>query len=177
MFKQRLSLIYKRRIQVKSKYGSWIDTKYVPKGILTFRIEESRKFQWFDSVHLKLETKLPQILASLELRAKREKEERIDSENWHREYQRNKKIEEDLIQRRTKELDDFKAIINQSSRWQKSMDLRNYIQVIEQNALQTGNLTEKLQTWLLWIKDKADWYDPLIEKEDELFGDVDRDSL
>lgn len=84
----------RKRIQVKSEYG-WMNTKYVSTGILTFRIEESRKCQWSDSVHLKLETKLAQILASLEMKAKREKKERNDSENWHREYQRKKEIEED----------------------------------------------------------------------------------
>ena len=167
----------RKRIQVKSDYSSWMETKYVPTGILTFRIEETPKCQWSDSIQQKLETKLAEILAGLELRAKGKKEDRIDNEKWHREYQLKKKIEEDLKQRKSKELDDFKAIINQSSRWQKSMDLRNYIQVIEQNALKNGNLTKKLQTWLLWIKDKADWYDPLVEKDDELFEDVDRDTL
>lgn len=57
------------------------------------------------------------------------------------------------------------------------MGLRNYIREIEQNALKAGNMTEKLQSWLQWLNDKADWYDPFIEKEDKLFEKIDRDSL
>lgn len=29
---------------------------------------------------------------------------------------------------------------------------------------------EKLLQWLKWARDKADWIDPLTEKEDELLG-------
>lgn len=29
---------------------------------------------------------------------------------------------------------------------------------------------EKLFEWLKWARDKADWLDPLTEKEDELLG-------
>ena len=51
------------------------------------------------------------------------------------------------------------------------------IKAVEQNAIEDNRMNDDLKKWLIWIKDKADWYDPLIEKEDELFKDIDRDIL
>src|SRR5690606_14632420 len=167
----------RKRIEAKSEYGSYMISGYEHTGILTLRIEELRSHQWSDSTNKKIEDKLPNILAYLELRAKNEKIERIEREAWHKEYERKRKIEEDLKAKRKEELDAFKSVISHSSRWQKSMDLRNYIQTIESNAIKNDKMTEELKVWLQWIKDKADWYDPLIEKEDELFENVDRDTL
>ncbi|WP_338359211.1 hypothetical protein [Yeosuana marina] len=167
----------RKRVQVKSEYSNWMNTKYVPTGVLTLRIEELYNHQWADSKTKKLEDKLPNILAYLELRAKKEIEERKRSEKWHKEYQEKLKKEKELKDRIDNELATFKAVINNSSRWQKSMDLRNYIKVVEKDAIENNKLNEELKAWLKWIKDKADWYDPLIEKEDELFEGIDRDSI
>jgi len=34
-----------------------------------------------------------------------------------------------------------------------------------------------LKSWLQWAYQKADWYDPLIEKEDELLINVDKEKM
>jgi len=44
-------------------------------------------------------------------------------------------------------------------------------------AIKNINFTEEIITWLEWANQKADWYDPLIEKEDELLEQVDKDKL
>lgn len=165
------------RVMEKHPKYDWKEAKYYPSGKLSLKIDNFHSYEWSDSKIKKLETKLPNILAYLELRAKRKKQKRIESEIWHREYERKKKIEEEFKERREKELNAFKAVISNSSRWQKAMDLRNYIKVVEKDAIENNKLNEELKTWLKWIKDKADWYDPLIEKEDELFKEVDRDTL
>ena len=54
------------------------------------------------------------------------------------------------------------------------MDLRNYIKAVELNAVENNKMTLDLKRW---INEKADWYDPLIEKEDELFKNINRDTL
>lgn len=167
----------RKRIKAKSDYSNYMITGYVHTGILTLRIEDLYNHQWSDSTNKKIEDKLPNILAYLELRANKEKIERIEREIRHKENERKRKIEEELKVKRNKELEDFKSVINHSSRWQKAMDLRNYIQTVESNAIKNKKLTQELKDWLQWINDKADWYDPLIEKEDELFEDVDRDTL
>ena len=34
--------------------------------------------------------------------------------------------------------------------------------------------TEEQITWIKWAKDKADWYDPLVNKNDEYLTDNDK---
>ena len=145
----------------------WKEAKYYPSGTLTLKIDNFHRYEWRDAKKIKLEDKLPNILAYLEIRAKKKKEERIQREIRHNEFER---------QRRNKELEAFKEIINHSSRWQKAIDLRNYIKVVEENAIQNKTMNDELKNWLIWIKEKTDWYDPLIEKKDELFKNVDRNS-
>jgi len=174
-FDIRLREVNKRVIEENE--SGWKESKYFPTGKLCLKVDEYPSYEWTDTKTKTLEDKLPNILAYFEIRAKREIKERIERDIWHKEYERKKKIEEELKIKRNKELEKFKSVINHSSRWQKAMDLRNYIQTVESNAIENNKLTSELKDWLQWIKDKADWYDPLIEKEDELFRGVDRDFI
>lgn len=165
------------RVMEKHPTYDWKEAKYYPSGKLMLKLDDLRDHAWTDTKNQLIEDKLPNILAYFELRAKREIKERIERDIWHKEYKRKQKIKEELKAKRKKELEAFKSVINHSSRWQKAMDLRNYIEVVESNAIKNNKLTQELNDWLQWIKDKADWYDPLIEKEDELFEGIDRDSI
>lgn len=151
--------------------------EYYPSGKLMLKLDDLHGHSWVDTNSQLLEDKLPDILAYFELRAKRDINKRIESEIRHKEYKLKQNIKEELEAKKKKELIAFKEVLNHSSRWQKSKDLRNYVQAIETNAIQNNKLSLELQDWLQWIKDKVDWYDPLIEKEDELFIGVDRESL
>ena len=44
--------------------------------------------------------------------------------------------------------------------------IRAYVSAVESQS----NLNEKTKEWIKWAKNKADWYDPIIAKEDELLG-------
>ncbi|KAA5826248.1 hypothetical protein FPF71_05385 [Algibacter amylolyticus] len=165
-----------KRVMEKSEY-SWQTAKYYPTGKLCLKDENYPRHEWTDVKTIKLEDRLAAIVAYLEISAKRKTKERIENEIRWAENERRRKIEEELKQRREKDLNQFKAVISNSSRWQKSMDLRNYILAVEKNARERNQFTDELKNWLQWIKDKADWYDPLIEKEDELFKGIDRDSI
>ena len=43
--------------------------------------------------------------------------------------------------------------------------------------LKTNTLDADKKEWINWAKEKADWYDPFIEKDDALLSGIDRDSL
>ena len=64
-----------------------------------------------------------------------------------------------------------------ASRWHKAVNLRNYIESVEQNAISTNGITEELKNWLEWARKKAGWYDPFTEYADELLNEVDRETL
>ena len=41
---------------------------------------------------------------------------------------------------------------------------------------QRGDLAEEDVTWIEWMKQKADWYDPTIKRKDEFFGTREHDN-
>lgn len=165
-----------KRVVEENERG-WKEPKYYPTGKLCLKTDDYPSYEWVDSKTKALEDKLPDILAYFELQAKRKKVERIERDIRNKEYERQKKIEEELRQKRDKELNDFKSLINSSGRWHKSVSLRNYLDTFEANAKANNSLDENKIEWLKWARKKADWYDPFIESEDEVFKDVNRDTL
>lgn len=165
------------RVTKKHPTYSWNETKYYPTGKLMLKLDDLYGRTWVDTENKLLEDKLPNILAYFELRAKREIKERIDREIWHKEYERKKKLEEELKKVREKELEDFKSLINSSGRWYKSQNLRDYLDTFEAKAKESGTLDNLKIEWLKWARKKADWYDPFIESDDETFKGIDRNDF
>ena len=143
--------------------------KYEYTGLLYFTIDDYHGRTWIDG-KVPIEEKMAEILAKIEsiifywqenhrkneeARLKREEQERIIRE--HRE-------------RVEKEKSDFKNLYQQAKRWQRARFMREYLIAYEQNAVEKGGLTDEVRVWIKWAKDKADWYDPLINTEDEILG-------
>ncbi|MEO6733841.1 MAG: hypothetical protein ABIN01_21635 [Ferruginibacter sp.] len=78
---------------------------------------------------------------------------------------------------REKELNEFKDTLQKATRWHKANNLRNYINEIESRMIANSNDQEDITNWLAWVRSKADWYDPFIEKEDPLLTNIDKDTL
>ena len=74
-----------------AKYD-WKEAKYFPSGKLTLKLDSLYNYTWSDSKTTLIETKLPNILAYFELRAKRDLKKREESEIWHKEFKRKQKI-------------------------------------------------------------------------------------
>ncbi|WP_295721536.1 hypothetical protein [Mucilaginibacter sp.] len=55
--------------------------------------------------------------------------------------------------------------------------MRSYIDHVEKQALAAEQPSEETLAWVQWAKDKADWYDPLVEKADEWLAHIDRDAI
>ena len=68
-------------------------------------------------------------------------------------------------------------LLKQAQRWEKTTVIRNYSDNVEAKAFAGHGVSDELNNWLSWARKKADWYDPLIEAEDELLKGVDRDKL
>lgn len=164
----RFREIYKRII-INDR--AWGNTELVPSGILSFKMDGYNEKEWRDAIKYPLETKLSSILAKLELEAQRLKEWHIQIEQHHKERERLKQIEEQQQRRLQREHNDFKNVLHASKRWNKAMELRNYLSAVEQHAIKNNTLTASLQSEIQWAREKADWYDPLIQKEDELLND------
>ena len=58
------------------------------------------------------------------------------------------------------------ALENEAEDYAMACKIRAYVSEVESQV----NSDKKTQEWSKWAKEKADWYDPIISKEDELFG-------
>lgn len=133
----------------------------------------SREREYTDG-KLMLEERLASIVAFLELYAERELEWKKQAKIQQIKYEKEKKLREETKAKKQKELADFNELISNSNRYHKVENIRNYINVIEKNAITTNSLNKELKKWINWARDKADWYDPLINKYDELLNDVEK---
>jgi hypothetical protein len=164
----------KRKI-VKGTYSDY--TELEPSNILSFSLYVYPAKEWADTNTSKLEDKIPNIIAKLELQAVKEKQDAIDREIWHQEYERRQKIEQEFKARKEKEIIKTKNLFSDAEKFDKATIYRNFINATEQKAIQENRLTEELKDWIKWANEKADWFDPFINREDELLNDNDRDEF
>ena len=124
-----------------------------------------------------IEEQLPKIIAKLEHLGNKFRRDRIVRQRREEVRLEEERIQQEIVNRKKKELDDFKDLLKRSVRWQKAELLRSYINAVEQKEILNNSVTEDQQVWLAWARGKADWYDPLIEAKDKLLYEIDRDEL
>lgn len=102
---------------------------------------------------------------------------RFKAEEMLRDREKKRKEEERERQRRLEkmrkgELEEVKFLEQAASDWDKAQKIRRFADSVEFNIAEETNTykKEKLTNWLKWVRDKADWLDPLTAKEDELLG-------
>ena len=119
----------------------------------------------------------PEYSERCKLQAVKEKKEAIEREVRHLEYERRRKIEEDFKLRKEQEIMKTKKLFSDAEKFDKATIYRNFIAATEQKAIQENNLNEELKEWIKWANEKADWFDPFTNKEDELLNDNDREEF
>ena len=166
-----------KRITIPNAKYSWSSTDYIPTGILTFKVDEYPEKEFYDNNKQTLEEQIPKILTKLELVSKKIKRENEEREKWHQEYLKKKEIEDAIKKRHANEIENFKKLLQDSERWKKASDLRNFIKELESNAIKENKLSEELSNWIKWSNDKADWFDPLVNKNDDLLTEKDKEEI
>ncbi len=163
-----------KRVASKEKYRDW-ENEPTRKLVLIMG-DNWRSIEVNDGIE-GLEMKLAVILAKLEIWAKKEIADRIERERRHKIYEEERRLESELKARKEKELTEFKKIFWAATRYNQANFLRDYIRNVETTAKESGSLTEEKQEWIDWARDKIDWYDPLIGKEDQLLDGFNKNSL
>lgn len=166
-----------KRITIPNGKYSWSTSDYIPTGILSFKIDEYPEKEFNDTNKLTLEEQIPKILTKLELVSDKIKRENKEREIRHQEYLKKREIEEAIKKRHKTEIENFKKLLEDSERWKKATDLRNFIKELESNAIKENKLSEELSNWIKWSIDKADWFDPIVNKKDELLSDKDKEEV
>lgn len=90
---------------------------------------------------------------------------------------RKRQLELEIEQQQTLEINNFIAIKNNAELWQKAKIMREYLLAMEESAIKNGTYDVKMQEYVAWARNKVDWYDPLVELEDELFDKLDKITL
>lgn len=175
--RQKLKVSLREKTKRVPGNDRWQTSEYHPTGQLVFKLDKIfHGKEWLDG-KLPLEDQLTTIIAKLELASVKLNEQEAIWKKQREEREVQERLRKAFEHRRQEDLDNFKAMLVKSSRWHKAVNLRNYIDAVEQRALDTKGITDELKDWLHWARKKADWYDPLFESEDEFLQEVDRETL
>lgn len=92
--------------------------------------------------------------------------EREAREEAARKREEEAKIREERRERYNTEVQHTKELINAAEDYETARKIRAYIAAMESSGSLDGNGYELVE----WAKKKADWFDPLVSREDEYFG-------
>lgn len=140
---------------------------HVFNGKLRIYIRDGSRFRDTDTD--KVESRLGEMLIALYeesevVRKKREAWEEADRKREEEERRREEKRE-----RYNKEVEQTIKLKNKAADFQIACSIRSYIDAVKENAHKLG-IDEAMSDWIEWAQKKADWYDPVIARDDEFFG-------
>ena len=149
------SWAYKPRIR---KYD------YVFNGKLRFSVFKDNCYN--DSGNVLIENQLGNILIDLYEKSEVVRIDREAKEAARRKAEEEKRKREELARRKNKEIGKTLALCNEAEDFIIACNIRAYANAMASKP----NLTNDEQEWIEWALKKADWFDPIIAREDELLG-------
>lgn len=152
-----------------SQETKWGSVQFESTGQLYFEIKGFGGRIWIDG-KVMIEERMAGILVKIESEVSEMLECWRQNAERKREREEKERIIREQRERVEKEKADFKDLYQQAKRWQRARFIRDYVSTVEADAIEKGVLTDDIQNWLKWALDKVDWYDPLINREDELLG-------
>ena len=130
------------------------------------------RFEYKEADEVSLESQLGKIVYDMfvigsRLYAKAHLLYREQQREWEEE-ERQHKLEQKRQEER-KKVEVLKSIV---ADWDTANKIRSFSDAVSQKISEMGDTDkrEKLLDWLKWARARADWIDPLIEKEDDLLG-------
>ena len=156
-----------------------------PSGKLTLRIDgwaDGCRQTWRDGGKSPLEDRLNSVVVGLIKFAAREKERQVEREKKaqaERETQQRRQEEAKLrAEKRTlikAEHDRVNALIEKSTQWQQSQNLRHYIEAEKKKHLTCHEALDpesEFSRWCEWAVQQADRLDPLVESPPSILDEV-----
>lgn len=137
---------------------------YVHNGKLKITYGNRKYIRETDKV--KLEDKLGDIIIKLYEQSEEVKAERLAREERERIYQEEEERKEKIRNSKKNEVQKVKELLNLSEDYRIACEIRNYINAISSQ----DNLSNEMKDWIKWANKKADWFDPIIDGEDDILG-------
>lgn len=138
---------------------------YIFNGKLKVSILNNKYFR--DSEKIKIESRLGDMLIDLYEQSEVVKKKREADEEAKRKREEEIKLREEREKLYSEEADKTDALTNIAQDYEVACKIRAYIEALELRADLSDEATAE---WIEWAKKKADWFDPIIAREDELFG-------
>jgi hypothetical protein len=164
-------LTVKERREEKQWYGTKKVIIYERSGKIAFLIwteATGQRRHWGDGKTKRLEDLLPPCLGAL-LRAARQL--RIEEERRRQrqlEWERKEREREERRQRQQEEESRLKNLEECTANWHKATRIRAFVSAFEKACEAKGESVSpdsKHGQWIVWARGKANWFDPLVEKE------------
>jgi len=188
--------ITERKKQDRNSNNPYDNNNNIFCGELRFNISYTSYENWRgisaktyqDTAHTRLEDKIVSIIAFMEIKADEIKIERIEQEQRRIQREEDERIRRELEEirkaklkeleaKRKAELKEFQSLFTMADRLYKANIIRDYIYRYE-DYLQKNNIEEEeVLKKIAWAKEKADWLDPFISKEDEYLDHYDKDTI
>lgn len=138
---------------------------YIFNGKLKVSILNNKYFR--DSEKVKIESRLGDMLIDLYEQSEVVKKKREADEEAQRKREEEIRLREEREKSYSEEADKTAALTNIAQDYEVACKIRAYIEALELRADLSDEATAE---WIEWAKKKADWFDPIIAREDELFG-------
>jgi hypothetical protein len=171
--------ITEKNKQISNTVDTLSKYNHVPSGYLNFNIlyKSWDKDTFSDTAHTKLEDKIIAIIANLEVRAEKIKEERIEAERRRIEQEKQEKLRREFKEMQDAEKKEFKSLFRMAEQLHKTQILRHFISTFEDLLNGRGEMDKESASKIQWAKEKADWLDPFISKSDKYLDSCDKNEL
>lgn len=137
---------------------------YIFNGRLTLRVSGSALFR--DSESRKLEDRIDEIFIAMYEESENVRIHRIAYEKKQAELAAEEERKEKAKEVYNEEVKKLASLVNSADDFAIATKIRNYIGALKAST----NLTEEELEYIKWAEKKADWFDPTLHFEDEVFG-------
>ncbi len=149
--------------------NEWARKPYIPtydynfNGNLSFNTLKHSCIR--DTEKSRLESRIPDMLSQLIQRSEILHMERLEREEAQRRREEEERQRELLKKAYNNEVDKLSLLIKEANDFEIATKIRDYVYYVQQK-----DFKHKKAAWIKWAKEKADWYDPTINKPDSIFG-------
>lgn len=162
----------KRELEYRLGHGPFYD--YIMTGKLHFGIDEyhAKRKNWNDTETKKIEDQIGEIIIWIMEAIQVEKVMREKQEAEKARRLEEQRIRQEMVERKEKELERLKVLEQLAISWEKAEQIRNFADAVELESAKIckEEEKEKIIIWLKWVRSKADFLDPLVQKDDEILG-------
>lgn len=174
---EQIEITLKETTTVVENTENYMPRSYNPNGKFELKFDDIVRITTGRDGKTPIEDQLSKIFARLELMLE---EMLILTKEWKIRQAQNaekERLRKAYAERKKLEFESFKKVFQDAADWRDASNLRRYINAVENNAKDAGDLNEETQAWITWARNKADWYDPLTETEDHWLDENDRKKL